>query len=135
MKRRIIPATITIGVAILAVVLTLAAFRTPAVQVIKVNAECVVLESGSECGYTVWLNHAPDCQDCRYYDGMRVISDTDFSRMMVYWDAVDLDQPASGDCFCGSWHCYNNVGWHGDELWDTVAWRVWLPLVVVSNAR
>ena len=120
--------TAVTGVGLLVVV------RLPDMHVASVNTERIVLETGGKCDYFVWLNHAPDCADCRYYDGVRVISATDFSRLTVYWDAIDLDQPAGGDCFCGSWHCYNDVGWHGGELWDVVVWRLWLPMVM-SNAR
>ncbi len=132
MKKRVIP--IAAGAAvILALALTLATLRAPAMQVASVDSDRVVLEADGDCGYFVWLNHAPTCDDCRYYDGVRVISATNFSRLTVHWNALDIGAPTGGDCFCGHWHCYSGAEWQGGELWATVAWRVWLPLVMVSD--
>ena len=130
MKRKAIP---LIGsAAILAVILTLAAIRTPSMRVVSVNTDNVVLEAGAQCDYNVWLNHRPDCADCRYQDGVRVISDTDFSKLVVYWAALDIGIPESGDCFCGYWHCQSGDERHVGELWGMVTgvWRVFLPLVM-----
>lgn len=128
MKKRVI--LIAAGAtAILALVLTLASLRAPAMQIVSVDADRVVLETTGDCGYFVWLNHAPDCDGCRYYDGVRAISATNFSRLEVHWNALDIGAPAGGDCFCGSWYCRSEAEWHGGELWDVVAWRVWLPAI------
>ena len=130
MKKRIIAIGAGAGAIIVALALALAVPRAPAMQVTSVDPDCVVLEADGDCGYFVWLNHAPTCDDCRYYDGSRVISATNFSQLEAHWDAVGLPAPTGGDCFCGHWHCYDTAEWHGGELWGVVAWRVWLPLVM-----
>lgn len=129
MKKRAIPIAAGV-VVIIAVALILATPRAPSMQVASVDADRVILETDGDCGYTVWLNHAPECDDCRYYDGSRVISGTGFSRLTVYWNALDLGAPAAGDCFCGFWYCHSEAEWYGGRLWGVVAWRAWLPLVM-----
>lgn len=129
MKKRAIP--ITIGVTALALVaLLVASSSTPAMHVVDVDTDRVVIETDGDCAFHLWLDTAADCMSCEHRGGAHVISNTRLSRYTAYWDALPLDAPPVGGCVCGHWYCWQDEQWYGGELERRVMWRVWLPLVM-----